>query len=250
MSAKQQEAPPLVVIEKDLPGYPAMLAATLGDKAPAALHARGAVDLLEKPCVGFCGSRNVTEKGLDIARDCAEQAVQAGMVVVSGNARGVDRAAHRAALEHGGTTILVLPEGLDNFRVHGELAPWWDWERTLVLSQFQPGQAWKSWNAMARNKTILGLVQAMIVIEAGEKGGTLDAGKQALRLGVPLFVAHRTDMEQASKGGRMLLEQGGVRLNKSQRLGQADMPAVFRAMRLRCEARNASETHPTQASLL
>ncbi len=220
--------PEIIPLRKQEPGYPQRLQQLLGKAAPAELFAMGNLSLLESRGLGFCGSRDVSEKGLHIARDCAQQSVDGGFVVVSGNARGVDRMVHKTALQHGGSTLFVLPEGLNHFRIHSDLKPNWDWDRVLVLSQFAPDQKWQTWNAMKRNKTILALVFAMIVIEAGEKGGTLAAGQDALKMSVPLFVVNRTDMD-SSLGGKKLLQMGGHMLNKSQSKGRANMQPVFSA---------------------
>ncbi len=221
--------PAIISLEKGHPDYPIRLAALLGNKAPATLYCQGNLQLLTQAALGFCGSRNVTQKGLEIARDCAHQAAARNKVVISGNARGVDRMVHMTALESGGNTIFVLPEGINHFRVNKDLRPFWDWQRALVLSEFPPQQPWKAWNAMKRNKTILSLVSAMIVIEAGEKGGTIAAGKDALAMGVPLFVINRTDMD-ASIGGRQLLDMGGRKLQKSPLTGKANMGPVMQTM--------------------
>ena len=88
-----------------------------------------------------------------------------------------------------GSTILVLPEGLDHFRIKRDLRDDWDWDRILVVSQFEPEAIWKAFRAMTRNETIIALSHAMIVIEAVATGGTLSAGLSTLKAGKPLFVA-------------------------------------------------------------
>jgi len=222
------EFPTITSLKKGNTEYPPNLVIRLQDKAPDQLHCLGNLSLLKKTGIGFCGSRNVSDKGLQIAKDCATQASNQGYVVVSGNARGVDRAVHQAALESGGETILVLPEGLDHFRIVRSLKTNWDWERVLVISEFPPSHPWKTWNAMKRNKTILSMVGAMIVVEAGEKGGTLAAGMDAFKMGVPLFVVTRTDME-ASKGGQILIEMGGRKLGKNPNRDVANMEPIYHA---------------------
>jgi len=221
--------PAVVSVDIKSAAYPKRMKFLLADKAPNVLYALGNMDLLVEDSLGFCGSRNVSDKGLEIARDCAEQAVANGKVVLSGNARGVDRMVHKTALEQGGKTVLVLPEGIDNFRLVKELKNVWDWERTLVISEFAPNARWQTWNAMKRNKTILSLVSAMIVIEAGDKGGTLAAGKDSLKMNIPLFVVNHADMN-ISLGGLSLIEMGGRRLNKSLSTERASMGPVFEAM--------------------
>ena len=221
--------PPIQEIGISSPVYPKRLQLFLGKTSPVTLYTLGNLKLLNEDAMGFCGSRNVSGKGLLIAEDCATQAVNNNKVVLSGYARGVDRAVHKAALENGGKTILILPEGINNFRIVNELKESWNWDRTLVISEFIPNMSWKTWNAMKRNQTILALVSSMIVIEAGETGGTIAAGKEALKMHIPLFVVNHSDMN-ISLGGKTLIEAGGVRLNKSESTGRANMTPVFQAM--------------------
>ncbi|MFN3262251.1 MAG: DNA-processing protein DprA [Pikeienuella sp.] len=207
-------------------GYPRSLSDILGGKAPGNIYCMGNTDLLQKPSVGFCGSRRASEQGLAVANDCASQAAELGLNVVSGNAAGVDEVAHYMALASGGTTILVLPEGINNFRIRKSFSSVWDWNRVLVVSQFEPSSVWQAYRAMERNKVIIGLSGAMIVIEAGEKGGTLDAGNATLSMGVPLFVAHYDSLSADAKGNAILINKGGIPLNKLRSTERANMNKV------------------------
>jgi DNA processing protein len=229
MTTKFDDIPEVETINIDSQNYPKRLHLRLGDKAPKTLYAIGNIDLLNEDSLGFCGARNVSEKGLTIAKDCAEQAVENNKVILSGNARGVDRMVHKTALEAGGKTILILPEGINKFQIVKELKKVWDWKRTLIISEFSPDTNWQTWNAMKRNKTILSLVSAMIVIEAGEKGGTIAAGKDSLKMRIPLFVVNHADMN-ISLGGKTLIELGGCKLNKSESTGRANMLPIFSEM--------------------
>ncbi|MEW7978445.1 MAG: DNA-processing protein DprA [Candidatus Sedimenticola endophacoides] len=219
--------PAIEKIEQTDSAYPRRLLTVLKNKAPQTLYLQGNIDLLELDGIGFCGSRKSSQKGIDTVRDCAEQAANAGLTVVSGNAAGIDFEAHYHALSANGTTILVLPEGINHFRVKRALAPVWDWERTLVISQFNPGDAWKGYRAMTRNQVIIGLSKAMIVIEAGEKGGTMNAGTETLKRDTPLYVAEYQDMSVDARGNQKLLELGGKRLARSRSTGRANMKNIF-----------------------
>jgi DNA processing protein len=219
------------------PDYPSILTKAMGSKAPKTFSFAGNLGLLKMSSVGFCGSRKASEQGLAAARDCASQAAELGIAVVSGNAAGVDVEAHFHALANGGATILVLPEGIENFRIRKVLQPVWDWDRVLVLSQFEPQHGWRAYRAMARNKVIIGLSGAMIVIEAGNRGGTLDAGKSTLEMGLPLFV---TQYEQASSdagGNETLMQMGGVPLFKLRSTNRANMAKVQDALQFPNSAR-------------
>jgi DNA processing protein len=106
---------------------------------------------------------------------------------VSGGAKGVDIAAHKTALTHGGTTTVVLAEGILQYRMRHELRDIFDPARTLVVSEFFPEDPWIAGRAMQRNRTICALSRALVLIEARTTGGTFAAGEAALAMGVPLF---------------------------------------------------------------
>jgi DNA processing protein len=133
------------------PGYPARLLRTLGRSAPPVLYMVGDASLFDLPSVGFCGSRKASDKGLHITGASARMLAEAHVNVVSGYAHGVDLAAHQGALLAGGTTTIVLAEGILHFRLKGslpagsgdELPP-----SVLVVSEFPPGLPWKAHNAM------------------------------------------------------------------------------------------------------
>lgn len=220
--------PTMRVLARGEPPYPSRVVSLLGNKAPEYLYCLGNLDLLCKPSVGFCGSRKVSERGLAVAVDCANQLAPQGYVVVSGYAAGVDMAAHVTALEKGGGTIIVLPEGINHFRVKKEIRSVWDWERVLVISPFTPEAIWRPYRAMERNGLIIALSRAMVVIEAGAKGGTLNAGVNSLKLGVPLYVVEYGDMRESAQGNKELLLSGGRPLKKSARSGAANLDTLIR----------------------
>lgn len=211
--------------------YPERVKIVMGTKAPKSLYMLGNLDLLKMPGIGFCGSRKSSDKGLETAQDCAEQAACNNVLVVSGNAAGVDFEAHFSSLKAGGCTILVLPEGINHFRIKKAFEPVWDWKRVLVISQFEPDDAWKAFRAMTRNQLIIALSRVMIVIEAGGKGGTLNAGMETLRYGMPLYVAEYQDMSVNACGNKILLELGARRLAKSRETNRANLVKVFESTR-------------------
>jgi DNA processing protein len=230
-------------MQKNAGEYPSFLADVLGRDAPQRLEWLGNLSLLSRPSVGFCGSRKASSKGLDTAADCAAQAAENGVVVVSGYAAGVDGIAHFQALAKNGSTIIVLPEGISHFRIRRELREVWDWDRILVLSQFSADERWQSFRAMARNKVIIGLSDAMIVIEAGETGGTMDAGRSTLRYGQPLFVAQYGEVTADAVGNQYLLELGARPLNRLRSTGRANMERVW-------ETFSAREAGPRQMKII
>lgn len=189
--------------------YPQYLKKMMGADCPPILFALGNLGLLNRPSVSFCGSRRASEKGVGIAASCARQLADQGVTVVSGYAAGVDLAAHRAALEHGGDTVFVLAEGIlrasRKKTVQELLTP----SNHVYVSQFMPHAIWRAENAMRRNHVIIGLSRAMILVEAGETGGTFAAGEETLRVGCPLFVVHFAQPEPSAAANPYFIAQGG-----------------------------------------
>jgi len=203
--------------------YPEVLLRTLGDSAPVLLLCVGNLDIFNRPSVGFCGSREASEKGLATARDSSTLLSRAGINIVSGFAAGVDMNAHRAALVSGGSTTVVLAEGILRFRVKRDIRDVWDQNRTLVVSEFGPNLPWSVSHAMQRNKTICGLSLAMLLIEARSTGGSIQAGRDTFKLGLPLFAAVYEGAPESATGNEELLSQGAKRLFKSR---STDLPNI------------------------
>ncbi len=210
--------------------YPGALRQLFGELALPEIWYLGNLQLLGEPAVGFCGSRNATENGLATAADCATQLSAANVVAVSGYAPGVDMASHESALKSGGRTVVVLPEGIDHFRVKRSIKEYWDEERVLVISYFPRKAIWRADRAMDRNRVIVALSGAVIVIEARESGGTLNAGYCALQMKKPLFVAIYNEMNGGREGNQQLIAQGGVPLLRSKATGKAAMHRVFQVL--------------------
>lgn len=190
--------------------YPARLKAILGNQAPAVLFLKGDARLLELPAMGFCGSRKASENGLDVTRDAAAALAAENICAVSGYAHGVDLAAHRAALAAGGSTIFVLAEGIEHFRVKKEIADVLEHGQYLVVSQFPPGLPWIARNAMKRNSTIIGLSDGMILVESGNEGGTFAAGDETIKRHHPLFVVDFESPGPSAEANPHFIERGGI----------------------------------------
>jgi DNA processing protein len=204
----RQRTPDVSYMAVPAPQYPQILIALLRQNTPTVLSCIGNLSLLQKSKVGFSGSRKASEKGLWITRDCASQLAEQDICVVSGYAGGVDMAAHRAALQSDGSTIIVLPEGIDAFHVKEEIKADWDWDRVLVVSEFMPHDGWMASRAMHRNNTIIALSDAMFVVEAGDTGGSLDAGLKTISMGKSLFVPCYEQIPDSAKGNPILLSKG------------------------------------------
>jgi DNA processing protein len=196
------------------------------------LHLQGNPALLGLPSVAIVGSRKVSLKGLDAARDCAAQLARGGVNVVSGYANGVDLASHIAALEAGGTTTLVLATGLNHWFKKSDVAPVWDWNRVLLVSEFEPSDVWTPAHAFQRNGTICRLSRAVIVAEAAKISGTMNTVRQCLKREIPLFAVVYDNMEDFAQGNAEAIRLGAQRLLKSRLSRRAKLGDLFRAIQM------------------
>jgi DNA processing protein len=230
--------------------YPVRLKRILQQLAPPVLYIKGNVGLLNMPAVGFCGSRDATERGIEVARDTVEQVSQKGWTTVSGHARGIDIAAHQTALAKGGTTVIVAPEGLFGFNLRSEIKSLVNQHNTLIVSEFQPNARWSTANAMTRNHTICGLSDALVVVQAGLSGGTFEAGKFALRVKVPLFVADYAQPDVNAPGNPYFIQSGARPVRKSSETGRANLHDLFQEVAGHYETLDTpSEQKPIQQAL-
>jgi DNA processing protein len=210
------------------PGFPPRLAAI--QDPPPGLFVRSSDTgvLAERPTVAIVGARACSAYGAEVSRALARDLAAAGVVVVSGLARGVDAAAHRGALE-AGTTIAVLGCGIDRDypRAHSSLAAevaahgW-------IVSEYPPGVEPAPWRFPARNRIVAGLADATVVVEARERSGALITADLALDEGRDVLAVPGEITSQLSRGTNHLL-----------RLGAAPVTCVgdvFRALRMQAPA--------------
>jgi len=206
----------LWVLGREDAGYPVRLSERLGAAAPPLLHGCGSRMLLEAGGLAVAGARAASEAGLAFARLAGKCCAQEGFTVVSGAARGVDRAVMVAALEAGGTAVGVLPGSL--LRIASEarwqegLAAGRQEARLSLVTPFEPDAAFSTGTAMGRNRFIYLLGDWALVVEAGAgRGGTWNGAAEALKHGrVPVFVR----LEDAKHGGsRLLVERGAIPLD-------------------------------------
>jgi DNA processing protein len=170
------------------------------------------------------------------AQDCAWQLAKLGVTVVSGYANGIDLSSHKAALEAGGATILVLAEGIERFRVKRDIETSWDWERVLVVSEYPPDAAWTARQAFQRNGTICGLSRAIIVAEAQRISGTMNTVRQCLKKEIPLFVVTYENMEDLAGGNALAIELGGRPLYKGRISQRAKIDPILELLEARVAA--------------
>lgn len=178
--------------------------------APPMIFAAGRAALLRGTRrVSIVGQRAATASGLNRATRLAKALAQHGVVVVSGLARGIDGAAHRGAIAAGGSTVAVLGTPLDQVypREHADLQ-FAIMERHLAISQFPNGSPIFKSNFVVRNRTMALVVNASVIVEAGEGSGSLSQGWEALRLGRPLFLLKSIVDNDKLKWPREMLEYG------------------------------------------
>jgi DNA processing protein len=180
---------------------------------PPGLFLRGSsgVDLLGRPAVAIVGARACSDYGAHVARSLGRELAGAGVVVVSGLARGVDSWAHRGCLEAGGETVAVLGCGIDRDypRAHaslaGEIA-----KGGFVVSEYPPGVAPAPWRFPARNRIVAGLAVATIVVEARDRSGALITADLALEEGREVLAVPGEITSALSRGANALLRLGAT----------------------------------------
>ncbi|MEQ7154332.1 DNA-processing protein DprA [Brevundimonas aurifodinae] len=193
----------LVVLDDE--GHPPRLAAL--DPPPPILWVRGDVGLLSRDAVGVVGARIASAGGQRIARGLAQQLGEAGFVVVSGLARGIDAAAHAGSLETG--TVAVLGGGVDdvyppdNAALYDQIV-----ERGAVVSESPMGSRAQARDFPRRNRIISGLSRGVIVVEAEIRSGSLITARLANEQGREVFAVPGSPLDPRSKGPNELLRQG------------------------------------------
>lgn len=189
--------------------YPTQLATI--DDPPPVLWVRGDRAAAASPAVSLVGSRAGSPYAIAVATRLAGDLCRHGLAVVSGLARGVDTAAHRGALDVGGATVAVLGSGVDVVypSEHRDLADAIaDTPRCAVLSELPPGTRPRRWFFPLRNRIISGLSRAIVVVEAGEKSGSLITARMALEQGRDVLAVPGSILAGRNRGGHALIRDG------------------------------------------
>jgi DNA processing protein len=198
------------------PAFPPLLRAI--HDPPVGLFLRGgaAPELLSRPAVAIVGARACSPYGSQVARMLGRELAAAGLVIVSGLARGIDGEAHRGALEAGGATVGVLGCGIDRDypAAHRELARRIG-ESGLVVSEYALGVEPAPWRFPARNRIIAGLCAATVVVEAREASGALITADLALEEGREVFACPGEITSALSAGSNALLRLGATPLTSA-----------------------------------
>ena len=187
--------------------YPPVLAAV--DPPPPVLWTLGDPTLLSRPCIGVVGARIASAGGQRIARGLSQQLGEAGHVVVSGLARGIDAAAHQGALPTG--TVAVLGGGVDdiypseNADLYRQIV-----EKGCIVSESPVGARAQARDFPRRNRIISGLSRGVIVVEAEIRSGSLITARLANEQGRDVFAVPGSPLDPRSKGPNELLRQGAI----------------------------------------
>jgi DNA processing protein len=214
------------LIMHDTPDYPTILAEL--DDAPPFLWALGDTDLLNRPTISMVGARNASSLGTRMAKALAKGLGEAGFIVVSGLARGIDAAAHLAALPTG--TIAVQAGGIDvmypaeNTQLAHDIS-----KSGLRVSEQPMGLQPMARHFPSRNRIIAGLSRATIVVEAAAKSGSLITARDALDQGRDVLAVPGHPFDARAAGCNMLIRDGALLVRNTadviEALGKEYLPA-------------------------
>ena len=176
---------------------------------PELLYVRGDINLLKSRCVAIVGSRKCTLYGSTVARTLGKRLAENGVTVVSGMAAGIDTAAHQGALEGGGKTIAVLGNGLDicyprkNQDLMRAIA-----EAGLLVTEYPEGTGPEAFHFPSRNRLISGLSEAVVIVEAAIRSGSLITAELAAEQNRKLYAVPGNITSDASFGSNKLIYEG------------------------------------------
>lgn len=184
-----------------------------GHDSPLVLFYRGDLELLRADRIaGVVGARASTGYGEHVTHEIVNGLVQREVATVSGGAYGIDAAAHRATLAAGGKTIAFMAGGVDRLYPQGNegLFTRIIQDGGLIASEVLPGSAPSKWRFLQRNRLIAGAGDALVVVEAGLRSGSLNAAGHAKRLGTPVGAVPGPITSAASQGTNRLIREGAT----------------------------------------
>lgn len=202
----------LLVPESD--GWPPAMD-DLGPHAPVVLWTRSTGARLGEgmPALGVVGSRANTVAGAEAAAEITSTAADAGFLIVSGGAYGIDAVAHRVAVAAGTPTVAVLAGGIDQLYPVGNAQLLHNVARQgALLAESAPGTRPTRWRFLARNRLIAALADVTVVVEAGARSGALNTAHHAAQLGRPVFAVPGAFASSASVGCHRLIAQGRAQI--------------------------------------
>jgi DNA processing protein len=191
------------------PLYPAQLDAARG--APDELFVHGDAALLSQPQIAIVGSRAPTAAGRRIAAEIARDLVAAGFAITSGLARGIDAAAHEAALDAGGVTVAVCGTGLDECYPR-QNQPLFEriGRQGVLVSEFPPHSPPRAHHFPRRNRIISGLARGVVIIEAAASSGSLITARHAADQGRDVYAVPGSPLNPLAAGCNELIRNGAV----------------------------------------
>jgi DNA processing protein len=228
------------------PDYPALLARI--DAPPPMLYVKGRRELLNSPAIAIVGSRQCSAAGVQLTRRFSNELAEAGFVIVSGLARGIDRAAHETALARG--TTAVVAGGIDWIYPpeHRELQERIGCNGCLVTER-PPGFQPRDKDFPRRNRIIAGLVHGVVIIEAATRSGTLVTARYANDLGREVFALPGHPLDPRAEGTNRLIKQGATLVTEPSEVIEVLRPMIgLEALRLDSSApAEESELAPSQS---
>ncbi len=229
LAAGQKLGVHLVAPDED--GYPPRLAVL--DDAPPLLGVRGARDVLMRPVIAIVGSRNASGAGLKFAGTLARDLGEAGFVIASGLARGIDEAAHRASLASG--TVAVLAGGHDRVYPpeHEELLAELIASGGAAISEMPLGHAPRAHDFPRRNRLISGVALGVVVVEAAHRSGSLITARIAAEQGREVFAVPGSPLDPRAAGTNDLIKQGATLTTEASDVINAVEPIMGRPLALR-----------------
>lgn len=179
------------------------------DQSPPVIYVLGNLQEEDHPAIAIVGTRRITQYGRQVTKELATELAIRGVTVVSGLARGVDAAAHQAALEAGGRTLAVLGSGIDQIYPpeHRKMAEKIR-ENGAVISDYPPGTMPEAVNFPPRNRIISGLSKAVVIVEAGSKSGALITAAYAADQGREVYAVPGNLFAPQSIGTNSLIREG------------------------------------------
>ncbi|KAA0074448.1 DNA-processing protein DprA [Tardiphaga sp. P9-11] len=219
----------IVVVAPGEPGYPPRLAGI--DDAPPLLGIRGKMDALMRPMIAIVGSRNASGAGLKFAERLARDLGDAGFMIVSGLARGIDQAAHRASLNAG--TVAVLAGGHDRIYPpeHEDLL-FALLESGGAISEMPLGHVPRARDFPRRNRLISGAALGVVVIEAAHRSGSLITARMAAEQGREVFAVPGSPLDPRAAGTNDLIKQGAALVTEASDVINAVAPIMERPIGL------------------
>jgi DNA processing protein len=210
------------------PAYPPLLAEL--ESAPPALIVRGHASLFDKPAIALVGARNASAAACRYARMLAQALGEAGTVVVSGLARGIDSAAHDGALDTG--TIAVIAGGIDvAYPPENEARQQTIAERGLLIAEQPPGVEPRARHFPYRNRIIAGLAHGVVVIEAAPRSGSLITARLATEAGREVMAVPGSPLDPRAQGCNQLIRDGATLVQSADDVLEAIAPGQIRPFR-------------------